>query len=92
MKSTYQVGVAESSSTYEAFKMSKYETHRKIWHRMQAADSMAQSTSEGIQWVRERKEYLFITDGPVVRQAANQPPCDLTTGKTANTLTVCNRH
>ena len=80
VKSSYQVGVVESSSTYEAFKTSQYETHRKIWHRMQSAGTMAQSTSEGIQWVRERKDYLFITDGPIVRQAANEPPCELTTG------------
>lgn len=79
LKSNYQVGVIDSSSTWEAFKKSQYDTHKKIWHRIQSQGTIAQTQSQGIQWVRERKQYLFVADGPVVRQAANQPPCDLTT-------------
>ena len=86
MKSSYQVGVLESSSTYEAFKTNQYETYRKIWHRIQTGDTVVQSISEGIQWVRDRQEFIFINDGPTLRYATNQPPCDLTVGKQYNKL------
>lgn len=86
MKSSYHVGVLESSSTYEAFKTSQYEIYRKIWHRIQTGDTVVQSISEGIQWVRDRQEFIFINDGPTLRYAANQPPCDLTVGKQYNKL------
>ncbi len=81
MKSSYQVGVVESSSTYEAFKTSQYETYKKIWHRIQTEGTVVESASQGIQWVRDREEFVFIIDGPTLRYAANQPPCDLTVGK-----------
>ena len=81
MKSSYQVGVLESSSTYEAFKTSHYETYKKIWHRIQTGGTVVQSIPEGIQRVRDRQEFVFINDGPTLRYAANQPPCDLTVGK-----------
>ena len=48
---------------------------------MQAADTIVKSASQGIQWVRDRNEFVFIIDGPTLRHAANQPPCDLTVGK-----------
>lgn len=85
LKSNYQVGVTDSSSTWEAFKKSQYDTPKKIWHRIQSQGTIAQTQSQGIQWVRERKQYLFVADGPVVRQVANQPPCDLATGANKNT-------
>ncbi|XP_078383275.1 glutamate receptor ionotropic, kainate 2-like isoform X2 [Oculina patagonica] len=78
VKSSYQVGVVESSSTYEAFKTSQYETYKKIWHRIQTEGTIVESASQGIQWVRDREEFVFIIDGPTLRYAANQPPCDLT--------------
>ena len=86
VKSSYQVGVVESSSTYEAFKTSQYETYKKIWHRIQTGDTVVQSITEGIQWVRGRQEFVFINDAPTLRYAANQLPCDLTVGKRYNKL------
>ena len=80
-RSSYKVVVLNSSSTYEAFKTSLYETHWMIWHRIQEAGTIVQSTSEGIQWVREGQGLVFINDGPTLRRYANKPPCDLTTGK-----------
>ena len=80
-KSTYGVGVIDSSNVYQTFKESQYETHQKIWKRMRAGKTFAKSMSQGIQWVRERERFVFITDGPSLKYAANQPPCDLTTGK-----------
>ena len=80
-KSTYGVGVLDSSSVYEAFKESPLETQQKIWYRMKAAGNFPQSTSQGAQWVREREKFVFINDGPALRHLANQPPCDLTTSK-----------
>ncbi|XP_020619404.1 glutamate receptor 4-like [Orbicella faveolata] len=78
VESSYQVGVYDSSSVHEAFKTSQYETHRKIWQRIEAENTIVQSTSEGSRWVRERDEFVFIDDGPILRHVANQPPCDLT--------------
>lgn len=81
MKSSYQVGVLESASTYETFKTSQYETYKKIWHRIQTGGTVVESVHEGIQWVRHGQEFVFINDGPTLRYTANQPPCDLTVGK-----------
>ena len=81
VSSSYQVAVIESGSTYEAFRTSQYGTHKKIWKRMVAAGSFVQSTAEGIQMVRERDQFVFISDGPVLKHAAQQPPCDVTTGQ-----------
>lgn len=93
-KSTYEVGVLYSSSFYETFESSQYETHiaskvdsgspydphQQIWRRMQVTNSFPQNASQGVQWVREREEFVFIMDGPTLRHIANQPPCDLKTG------------
>lgn len=81
VKSSYQVGVLESASTYEAFRTSQYETFQKIWNRIQKEGTVVQSVDEGIQWVRDRKEFVFINDGPTLKYTANQPPCDLSVGK-----------
>lgn len=80
VKSSYQVGVIGSSSVYEDFKTSEYETHKKIWQRIEAENTIVQSTSEGSQLVRERDKFVFIDDGPILRHEASQPPCDLTVG------------
>lgn len=81
VKSSYHVAVVDSSSTYEAFKTSQYEPHRKIWNRMSEEKTIIQDTPAGIQLVRDRDEFAFIGDGPILRLAAIQPPCGLTTGK-----------
>ena len=82
LKSSYKVAIIESGSTYEFFKTSQYETHKKIWNRIKADQSWVKTTKEAIQWLRETEESVFIYDGPVVRYAANHQPCDLMTGKT----------
>ena len=79
-KSSYQVGVLDSSSVYEAFKTSPLERQQKIWHRMQAAGTFLRDLDQSVQWVRERDNAAFIHDGPTLRHVARQPPCDLTTG------------
>ena len=71
----------QSSSTYEAFRRSKYDTYQTIWNRIKAADDVIKSYEQAAQLVREREEYVFIADGPGLRHVANQPPCDLTVGK-----------
>ncbi|KAL9962101.1 hypothetical protein ACROYT_G031173 [Oculina patagonica] len=76
--SPYQVAVLESSSLHEFFKTSQYEPYKKIWHRIQRDDTIVKSISQGIQWVREKDKLVFI-GGPILRYAANQQPCDLTT-------------
>ncbi|RMX49451.1 hypothetical protein pdam_00013352 [Pocillopora damicornis] len=82
VRSSYQVGVVQSSSTYEAFRKSQYETYQTIWHRIKATDNVIKSYGEAAQLVREREEFVFIADGPGLRHVANQPPCDLTVGLT----------
>lgn len=81
VKSSYHVAVVDSSSTYEALKTSQYEPHEKIWNRITEENTTIQDTPAGIQLVRDRDEFAFIGDGPILKLAAIQPPCDLTTGK-----------
>ncbi|XP_067050317.1 glutamate receptor ionotropic, kainate 3-like [Acropora muricata] len=75
--SSYQPVVLNSSSTYEALKKSDLETHRRVWNRIKDG-GMVSSTSLGIQKVREKEAFAFITEGTIVQFAANQQPCDLT--------------
>ena len=84
VKSSYQVGVFDSSSAYEVLKTSQYETHKRIWHRIQEEDTAVHSLDEMLQLVREREEAVFIADGPMLRHIANEPPCDLATGNETN--------
>ncbi|CAH3015262.1 unnamed protein product, partial [Porites evermanni] len=77
--SSYQVTTLDSGSIYEFFKTSKYQTHRQIWHRIQAGKSFVRNVNEAVQLIREKDDRVFIYDGPVIRHIANKPPCDLTT-------------
>ena len=79
-KSNYELGVIPSTTEYEYFKESQDPTLQKIWRRMEAGNSFPKNGTEGVQWVRERENFVFITDGPFLRHMAKQPPCDLTTG------------
>lgn len=81
LTSSYKVTIVEYGSTYEFFQTSHYETHRKIWYRIQGHNSFVGNTSEAVKLVRGKDDYVFIYDGPVVRHLANNPPCDLITGK-----------
>ncbi|KAL9962068.1 hypothetical protein ACROYT_G031137 [Oculina patagonica] len=78
-KSSYQVALVDSSSTYELFRTSQYETHKKVWNRVKEKNSVVKDTAEGVQMVREKEEFAFIGDGPILRLEALKPPCDLTT-------------
>ena len=80
LKSSYKVAILESGSTYEFFKMSQYETHQRIWNRIKAEQTWVKTTTAAIQWLRETEESVFISDGAIVRYAANHQPCDLMTG------------
>ena len=73
--------MVDSSSTYEAFKASQYEPHEKIWNRIKEENTTIQNTSAGVQLVRDRNDFAFIGDGPILKLAAIRPPCGLTTGK-----------
>lgn len=79
-KSDYQVGVLRSSSVSEAFRTSQYEIHQIIWQRIISGDNLPKNRSEGIQWVRDREKFVFISGGPSLRYYVNQPPCDLKLG------------
>ena len=86
VKTSYEVGVLDSSSTHAFFKSNKYEVHQKIWSRMERDGTFAQSVDEGVKWVREKDKFVFILDGPVLQHIVNQPPCDLKLGKTNHTV------
>ena len=79
-KSDYQVGVLRSSSVSEAFRTSQYEIHQIIWQRIISGDNLPKNRSEGIQWVRDREKFVFISGGPSLRYYVNQQPCDLKLG------------
>lgn len=81
VKTAYQVGVMDSSSTSAFFKSSNYETHQKIWQRMERDGTLVKNVAEGVDWVRKRDKFVFITDGPMLKHIVNQPPCDLKIGK-----------
>ena len=81
VKSSYHVAVVDSSSTHEAFKTSQYEPHEKIWNRIKEENTTIQDTPAGVQLVRDKNDFAFIGDGPILKLAAIQPPCGLTTGK-----------
>ena len=80
VKSSYKVAVLDSSSTSEFFETSQYETYQKIWHRIESGNTLAKNVEEGVKWVREKEEHVFISDGPFLRLIANQPPCDVSVG------------
>ena len=79
-ESSYQLLLLNSSSTYEELKNSNLETHRRVWRRIKK-DDIVSTTSLAIQKVREKKDFAFIHDGPVLQYAASQQPCDLTISK-----------
>ena len=81
LRSSYKVGIRDSTTVSDFFKKSEYDKHRKIWHRIQTGNNKFKSTAQAIQWVRETEDSLFINDGPMLRHLANQPPCDLVSGK-----------
>ena len=82
VKTSYQVGVLDSSSTHAFFQSSTYDLHQKIWSRMERDGTLLKSVEEGVRWVREKDKFVFISDGPMLQHIANQPPCDLKLGKT----------
>ncbi|XP_068704921.1 glutamate receptor 2-like [Montipora foliosa] len=77
VKTSYQVGVLDSSSTHAFFQSSTYDLHQKIWSRMERDGTLLKSVEEGVRWVREKDKFVFISDGPMLQHIANQPPCDL---------------
>ena len=81
LRSSYKVGILEKTFIEDFFEASEHDQHRKIWHRIQAGNSKFKNTSQAVQWVRETEESLFINEDPILRYLANQPPCDLVSGK-----------
>lgn len=79
-KSAYKVGVIQSSSVSETLRKSEYEMHKAIWQRIEEYNTEVHSVSEGVELTRNLEQFVLIQDGPVLRYAANQPPCDLTIG------------
>ena len=81
LKTSYKVAVVSSTSVHSAFKKTQYEPHRKIWNRIQAEKTLVKNAQEGVQWVREKDNFAFVYDGPVLDYFAMQRPCGLRVGK-----------
>ena len=79
-KTSYQVGVMESSGTAESLANTHYSPFVKIWQRVKAEETFVQNTSDGIQQVREKPNFVFVSDGTTLEYIANHRPCDLMTG------------
>ena len=79
-KTSYQVGVIGSSSTAESFANTHYLPFVKIWQRIKAEETFVQNTSDGIQQVREKANFVLVGDGTKLEYIANHRPCDLMTG------------
>ena len=75
------MAVVSSTSVHSAFKKTQYEPHRKIWNRIQAEKTLVKNAQEGVQWVREKDNFEFIHDGPVLDYLAMQRLCGLRVGK-----------
>ena len=84
LKTSYKVAVVSSTSVHSAFKKTQYEPHRKIWNRIQAENTLVKNALEGVQWVREKDNFAFVCDGPVLDYFAMQRPCGLRVGKWNN--------
>ena len=78
INSDYNIGTIRASATYEFFKSSEYELYQNVWRKMAAGNAFANNTQEGIEWAR-RKDFIYISDGPVLEYEANRQPCDLVT-------------
>ena len=84
LKTSYKVAVVSSTSVHSAFKETQYEPHMKIWNRIQAEKTLVKNALEGVQWVREKDNFAFVYDGPVLDYFAMQRPCGLRVGKWNN--------
>ena len=79
-KTSYQVGVIGSSSTVDSFENTHYLPFVKIWQRIKAEKTFVENTSDGIQQVREKPNFVFVSAGTTFEYIANHRPCDLMTG------------
>ena len=81
LKTSYKLAVVSSTSVSATFRTTQYQPYKKIWNRVQADKTLIKSALVGVQWVREKDNFAFIHDGPVLRYFALQRPCDLRVGK-----------
>ncbi|XP_022787771.1 glutamate receptor 4-like [Stylophora pistillata] len=77
LKTSYKLAVVSSTSVSATFRTTQYQPHMKIWKRVQADKTLVKSAGVGVQWVREKDNFAFIYDGPVLRYFAMKRPCDL---------------
>ena len=55
-------------------------TYRKLWERMNAAETFKNSTEEGYGTARRVQNAAFMAEKPLKEYAIMQKPCDLRTG------------
>ena len=82
----YPFYVMRDSAIQQFFRVAEYHTYRKLWERMNAADTFVNSTAEGYGMTRKVENAVFMAEKPSTEYVIMQKPCDLRTGKTKNYL------
>lgn len=80
----YPFYVMRDSAIHQFFRVAEYHTYRKLWERMNAADTFVNSTAEGYGTARKVTNAVFMAEKPSTEYVIMQKPCDLRTGKTSN--------
>lgn len=77
----YPFYVMRDSAIQQFFRVAEYHTYRKLWERMNAADTFVNSTAEGYETARKGENAVFMAEKPSTEYIIMQKPCDLRTGK-----------
>ena len=91
-KSDYDIGVTKGTNLYSFFRSAEYELYRGIWYKMEAKNSLPNSTINGIHWVRTKSKYIHMSDGPILKYAASRKPCNLVTSKLVFFILICSAY
>lgn len=77
----YPFYVMRDSAIHQFFRVAEYHTYRKLWERMNAANTFVNSTAEGYGMTRKVENAVFMAEKPSTEYVIMQKPCDLRTGK-----------
>ncbi|KAL9961487.1 hypothetical protein ACROYT_G030434 [Oculina patagonica] len=75
----YPFYVMRDSAIHQFFRVAEYHTYRKLWERMNAADTFVNSTAEGYGMARKIENAVFMAEKPSTEYIIMQKPCDLRT-------------
>ncbi|EDO32621.1 predicted protein, partial [Nematostella vectensis] len=72
----YHFYIIRHTALYHFFKMASYHTYRKLWERMSAEKTFVNSTNEGYEVARKRKNAVFMAEKPSTEYTIMREPCD----------------